>query len=143
MATTAVPTLTSEGWVTAPDKKCDRLLMNAFASDASQSNAFAGAVCSIQNVIYLNNGDPVTCGDEIASALTALYERYFAAATFKATVTEFADLSGRYDIAIEGTVVQENRKYDFGRMVESANGIVVKIMTASGDVMWANETIAL
>lgn len=143
MATTAVPTLTSEGWITAPDKKCDRLLMNAFASDASQSNIYAGAVCSIQNTIYLNNGDPVACGNAIASALTSLYERYFAAATFKCTVTEFDDQSGRYDIGVEGTVVQDNRKYDFGRMVESANGIVVKIMTASGDVMWASETIAL
>lgn len=141
MGNTAVPTLTSDGWVTAVDKKCDRLLMNAFASDASQSNMFAGSVTSIQGIIYDHSDDPSAAGTVIASRLQQMYARHFDAASFRADVNEWVDKSGRYDIAITGTVVQENRKYDFGRMVESSNGIVVKMMTSTGVVLWANETL--
>ena len=141
MSNTAVPTLTSDGWVTAVDKKCDRLLMNAFASDASQSNMYAGSVTSIQSIIYANSDDPNAAGTVIAAQLQQMFGRHFDAASFRANVVEFADKSGRYDIQITGTVVQENRKYDFGRMVESLNGIVVKMMTNTGVVLWANETL--
>lgn len=140
MANTAVPTLTSEGWITAVDKKCDRLLMNAFASDKSQSNMFQG-VTSIQAIIYENSDNVDKAGVEIASALQVMFGHHFDAAIFSSNVTEFAEGNGRYDVSITGTVIQEMRKYDFGRMVKSVNGIVVELLTAQGDTLWKNASL--
>lgn len=131
-----VPTLTVEGFISAIDRKCDRILMNAFASDASQSNIFKGSVVSIQNLIYENSDDIPAAGTAIANALQRVLAEYFDSASVRATVKELPDRPGRYDIAIQGTVVENLRKYDFGRMVETANGLVQKIMNKQGDVLW-------
>ena len=136
MTTNAVPSLTSEGWITAVDKKCDRLLMNAFASDQAQSNAWLGRVTSIQYLIYQAGKDMRAAGDSIATALVLMFGRHFDAASFKATVTEYADGSGRYDIRIKGEVVQAMRRYDFGRVLESVNGMIAKFMTDKGAMIW-------
>lgn len=135
MATNAYPAL--DGWVTTVDKKCDRILVDAFASDQAQSDIFLGSVTSIQYIIYQNGKDIIGAGNQIANQLQKLYMRYFDAAVFSAKVTEFSDKSGRHDIAITGSVVQGGRRYDFGRQLEYANGMFVKLMTSSGAVLWA------
>jgi hypothetical protein len=134
MANNAYPSL--GGWITTVDKKCDLILVDAFASDHAQSDIFLGSVTSIQYIIFSNGQDILGAGNEIANALQKLYMRYFDAAIFSAKVTEFADKSGRHDIAITGSVVQEGRKYDFGRQLEYSNGMFVKLMTTSGAVLW-------
>lgn len=141
MPTNAVVTLSSDGWVTAIDKKCDRILMNAFASDFSQSNAFAGQITSIQHMIYAAGQDVNSAGTTIANALERLYNRFFDSAIFKCTVTAWGDNSGRYDLAIQGTVAQAGRKYDFGRQLSSANGKIVQFLTKTGEVIWSNQTV--
>lgn len=135
MPTNAYPAL--DGWITAVDRKCDRILMDTFAADQAQSNIFLGNVTSIQYIIYSNGQDIIGAGNEIANALQRLFLRYFDAAIFTAKVAEFKDKSGRYDIALTGQVVQGGRRYDFGRQVEFANGLIVKIMTDTGVLLWS------
>lgn len=141
MPKNAVITLSSDGWVTAIDKKADRILMNAFASDFSQSNMFAGQITSIQHMIYAAGQDVHAAGTTIANALEKLYQRFFDAAVFKCTVSAWGDNSGRYDLAFQGTVTQDGRRYDFGRQLSSANGKVVQYLTKSGEVIWSNQAV--
>lgn len=132
----SVPTLTAEGMVKAVDRKCDRILMNMFASDAGQSNVFSGQVVSIQDIIYKYSDDVKAAGDAVAAKVELVLKRYFDAATVRAVVTELPDKPSRYDISIRGSVVELSRRYDFGRMVESANGMVQKIMNDRGELLW-------
>lgn len=131
-----VPSLTTEGFVKAIDRKCDRILMNMFASDGGQSNVWAGSVVSIQDIIYQYSDDVTAAGNNIANAMERVLSAYFDAATVSARVTEIADRPGRYDISITGSVIENMRRYDFGRMVESANGMVQKIMNNKGVELW-------
>lgn len=132
----AIPTLTSEGFVSAIDRKCDRALINLFASDASQSNVFLGRVYSIQDVIYRFSNNIPEVGREVARIIEIVLKTYFDDAFVTGRVSEIPDKPGHFDIAINGTVVENMRKYDFGRMVESANGMVQKLMTNTGSVLW-------
>lgn len=131
-----VPSLSAEGFIRAVDRKCDRILMNAFASDASQSNVFSGSVVSIQDIIYRHSDDVSAAGTTIANALQTVLRAYFDTASVSASVKELSDKPGRYDISITGTVVENMRKYDFGRQVETANGLVQRIMNKQGQVLW-------
>lgn len=135
---TGYPSLTAEGFIFAVDRKCDRILMSMFASDAGQSNMFAGSVTSIQNIIYLNSDDVNAAGTAVAAGIERVLSRYFDGANVQGVVTDIVDKPGRVDISIQGSVVQNNRRYDFGRMLESANGMIQSIMNNQGEVLWTN-----
>ena len=133
-----VPSLSVEGFVKPSDRKCDRILINLFACDAGQSNVFRGQVVSVQDIIYRNSDDVFNAGTEIAASIQRVLNSYFDAAMISASVKELVDKPGRYNIIINGHVVENNRRYDFGRQVEAANGMVVRMLTEQGESVWMN-----
>lgn len=130
------PSLSSEGFITTIDRKCDRALINMFASDASQSNVFMGNVTSIQDILYRYSDKVTEAAAEIGRAVETVLSRYFDAAQIRGQVEDLPNEPGRVNIIISGTVVEGYRRYDFGRQVESVNGLVQRILNNQGAVIW-------
>lgn len=71
MSITAIPVLGPEGFLTDPHEKLKVALAHAYASDFSQSEAFAGKVASVSHVVAEFMEDSLHLGHELERMLTA------------------------------------------------------------------------
>jgi len=123
----AVPSLSSDGFITEIRKKADMVMAHYFASDYSQSNAFLGEVTSLAYQVQQYGSDTNRLKEEIETKLTRYLERYFDAASVTVTITDGTS-ANRYNIDFDAMVVKDNLRYSVGRLVEVQNGRLANII---------------
>lgn len=73
----AVPTLSTQGYVTEPAAKLDYLLTYFITTDSAQSTTFSRAMVSLQAIVEAYSGDPQGTATEITNKLTRYLSRYY------------------------------------------------------------------
>lgn len=73
----AVPTLSTQGYVTEVAAKLDFLLTYFITTDVAQSTTFAKSMISLQAIVEAYSGDPQGTATEITNKLTAYLSRYY------------------------------------------------------------------
>lgn len=124
----AVPSLSTDGWVTDIRKKADLVIAHYLASDYSQSNVFLTRITSLAYQVQTYGHDPEQLQPLIQSSLQAYLERYFESATVKVTIESSEQGTARYDIRFDGVVTQGGLRYSVGKLIEVQNNKVKRIM---------------
>lgn len=123
------PSLTSEGFVSDPQRVAAYLMTNALASDASQSNLFRGAVTSIQSIIQGAGQDVRKMTQGIQTGLEDMYRRYFDQVNFDVKIEPIsADKPNTLNIRLEGSVVSNGTRYDLGRALMVNEGVIQQVI---------------
>lgn len=126
----AVPSLSTDGWVTDIRKKADLLLAHYFASDYSQSNVFLSRITSLSYQVQTFGHDPTQLRTLIQNGLETYLSRYFDSVEVNVTIEKGArGDTARYDIRFDGVVVQDGLRYSIGRLIEIQNNKVKRVMT--------------
>lgn len=105
MATEALATLDTDGYVRDPAKIAARLLKYFFKSDFSQTNTYRGYIKSLPWIIAQNPNKIQAIKDSIESALTSLFSSHFDAVAVVINHEMLVDSStgletGRVDIRV-------------------------------------------
>ena len=125
-----VPTLSSDGFVTAIPSKADRLLSYFFLSQASQSNAYRGKIASLPSLIQQYGNDDYSLRTALERTLTDMLGSYFEQVSVTVTVTKGDDtkVPGRMDVSVSVDVIDNGISYSFGRLVQVLNSKIQRII---------------
>lgn len=124
-----LPSLSMTGWIDEPAERADRAMSYYFASDYSQTEIFAGKVVTLQWQLEEYSQDTNRLNQEMTSYLTEYFNRYFDSATVEIDISEITDDEERLDIELRCTLVEKGKTYSLGRLIQSVNSKVVKILT--------------
>lgn len=129
MAIKPVPSLSLSGFINELRDKSDRLMSYFFYSDASQSNVYLGEVSSLPDIIQKYGNDKDSIATEMDDALQKYLERYFdiVEVEVKINIPENAT-DNRMEILCEIIVGENGVKYDFAKILNTANGKLTTIM---------------
>lgn len=128
--TTAIPTLSSIGWVTTIEEKGDYLLSWFLTSEYSQSVLYHGRVASLQYLIKAHANDPSNLEADIESTLRQVFTAAFGDDTkVSVSVVEHdpEQEPGKLTIQLNCMIREDGLDYSLGRRVESLNGKLTKI----------------
>ena len=128
MPDVAYPSLTSEGYVHQPDRKLDRLLACAFASDYSQSNRFRGKVTSVQYQIAEHKEDASALAAAIRSSLEQYLGRYYEAVALRVVVEPLEADFTKLNIQLSGSVQVGQSRLDLAKTIPYRNGVLTNLM---------------
>lgn len=126
----AVPTLTAEGYVREPNRMVDRLLANAFASDASQSNTAHGNIISIQAIIAECGQDMSLLQRTMQGSLQSLFGRYFDTAEIRVEIKPISDSEPyRMNIEVQSGLTLDGKRYNLARaLLSTPQGVLVNLL---------------
>ena len=135
-AVTPVPTLSTQGWVTDPSMKFDKLLADFFLADHNQSYIYKGSIVTLQGLIEKNGNRINSLIGELQRSLTSYLERYYTAVDVEVrpennTIT---DPKGRMTLIISVGVNDKGTQKQFGRLLESNNGAMQRIKNLNDGV---------
>lgn len=129
MSDVVVPVLSSEGWITDIRKKADQVMAYFFASDYSQSNLFYTNIASLAWLVQQYGNDTTALQSAVESTLQQYLERYFTGVRLTVTIEDTTETGGgRYNIILDATVVEGEYRYSLGKLIETQNNKVVKII---------------
>lgn len=125
----AVPSLSTEGFVTDIRKMCDLLLAHYFASDFSQSNCFMGEISSLAYQVQQLGSEPERLKTDIETKLTQYLEAHFDAAIVNVKITPgTSGTPNRYNIDCDATVIKGDQRYSVGHLLETLNGKMISVI---------------
>ncbi len=129
MTIPAVPSLSTDGWVTDIRKKADLVLAHYFASDYSQSNVFLSKITSLAYQVQQAGSNTFELKRLIESDLQQYLGRYFDNVQVDIRI-EDEDSSGtnRYNIVFDATVAENGIRYSVGRLIEVQNSKIKRIV---------------
>lgn len=124
----AIPTLSSQGWVTALEVQVDSIFSWFLTSDYSQSVLYHGQIRSLPWIIQRYERTPNALTEEIRRVLDDLFGRYFDSARTSADYEEVNDPStNRYNLLVSCTIENAGKEYNLSRLISVVNGKVSKI----------------
>lgn len=123
----AIPTLSSEGWVTNIDQRIDRILAYMLVSDASQSTFFQGSVNSVQAILQRYGGEEVDLQDAIRELLRRAFERSFERSSVDVRVRERSPGSNELIVEFYIEVSDKGETRNVGASAEYINGVFQRI----------------
>lgn len=129
MTVAAVPSLSTDGWVTDIRKKADLVMAHYFASDYSQSNVFLSKITSLAYQVQREGHNTFELKRLIESDLQQYLGRYFDNVQIDVRI-EDEDASGtnRYNIVFDATVAEHGIRYSLGRLIEVQNSKIKRIV---------------
>lgn len=132
MARTAVPSLSTSGWVESLIEKTDILLSHFFLADYHQSSLYKGSVTSLPWIIANYGNDQIKVTDKMRIALEQYFSRYFDSSVWQVTaeVPENA-ADNRMILHMYGTVMQEGKEYSVAKSVETADNRFIRVLQAN------------
>lgn len=135
-AVTPVPTLSTQGWVTDPSMKFDKLLADFFLADHNQSYIYKGSIVTLQGLIEKNGNRINSLIGELQRSLTSYLERYYTAVDVevKPENNTITDPKGRMTLIISVGVNDKGTQKQFGRLLESNNGAMQRIKNLNDGV---------
>lgn len=128
--------MTLAGAVTEPDAVCDQILMSAFASDYSQSNAFLGHISSFQYIVQHSDGNYRTLATSLERMFDNLFKRYFPVTDLTCTTRVLEDDPSKIGVTLSGSLTTSaGQRYDLAAQLIAADGLVVKMLVGER-VLW-------
>lgn len=127
-----VPTLSEDGWASAPTTVGDYLFCHFYLSENSQSYLYLGNITSLPGLIQQFKDD--TNGLQLAaqSRLAQYFGRYFSNVSVEAAVTPEAEDSSRYTLELYISYTDEEGKpYVLGKVFSVMNTKIAKVIDAN------------
>lgn len=126
---TAIPTMSSIGWVSTIEEKGDRAVSYFLTSEYSQSVLYYGNISSLQWLVKTYGHDPIILEREVSEALDGLMARYFEnrSVTEVRVLEDSSDTPGKLTIQFSCIVREGNREYSIGRRVQFLNATIIDI----------------
>jgi len=131
MASQALPTLDTAGWVTDVAEKAERLLGYFITSEASQSNIFLCNIQSLPAVIQSTGSDFIILRRTVEDQINALFRPYFQGVTTNVTI-EPITINGiasdaQFTIRLELKVSEGGVNHSLGRLLSVSNSSLNKV----------------
>lgn len=126
---TPVPTMSTQGWVTDPAIKFDKLLADFFLADHNQSYIYKGSIQTLQGLIEKNGNQINSLIGELQQVLRTYLERYYTTVDLdvKPENNMITDPKGRMTLIITVGVNDRGTQKQFGRLLEANNGAMQRI----------------
>ncbi len=123
-----VPSLSSSGWVTSPAEKADLLFSYYLTSEDSQSLLYAGNIVSLPAQVQSAGHDALELRSRIRNDLQNYLSPYFEQVIVEVETEENPNDSGRLEIRVECTVVDNATTYSLGRLISTVNSKITNII---------------
>lgn len=133
---TPVPTLSTQGWVTDPSIKFDKLLADFFLADHNQTYFYKGNVKSLQGLIEKNGSEINALISDLNTTIKTYLERYYdmVEVNVSAANNQYTDPKGRMQLNISIGVNDRGTQKQFGRLLEANNGAMQRISNINDGV---------
>lgn len=133
---TPVPTLSTQGWVTDPSTKFDKLLADFFLADHNQTYLYKGNVKSLQGLIAKHGTSIQGLIEELQVTLKTYMERYYDLAEVSVTPANdmYLDPVARMELKISIGVNDKGTQAQYGRLLESKDGAMQRISNINDGV---------
>lgn len=124
-----VPTMSTQGWVTDPTIKFDKLLADFFLADHNQSYFYKGSIKTLQGLIEKNGTHISPLIGELNQALVNYLERYYTAVEVDVRSQNDMDTDPKGQMTLIVTIgVNDNgTQKQFARLLDTDNGAMKKI----------------
>ncbi len=129
MASAAVPSLSTDGWIKAINSKADYLLSYFFESQASQTTTFKGRIHSLSYIIATYMNDNISMESVIRDSLEELLLAYVD--EVDVTVNVAPDKSSddvSYNIYISAIISDNDETYNLSYLVGTSNSVISKVI---------------
>ena len=133
-------TLSSAGWVTAPDITADRLLSYFFISNHSQSNTHRGKVKSLTKILEQETGNLVFLRQAVTEALTQLFSPFYDSVQVDVKIAAPTDRMLAADARPTGAVHGSEERTNIIVSIDMTKG--GKVYTLGRSIMLVNNTIS-
>lgn len=126
---TPVPTMSTQGWVTDPAIKFDKLLADFFLADHNQSYIYKDSIQTLQGLIEKNGNQINSLIGELQQVLRTYLERYYTTVDLDVRPENnmITDPKGRMTLIITVGVNDRGTQKQFGRLLEANNGAMQRI----------------
>lgn len=118
--TTAIPSLSTQGWVNTIEEKGDLALSYFITTEYSQSMLYAGQLASLPYLVKRYGTDPLALQSEVTSVLDRMIRSYFGE-TVTVVVNVFEadpEKPGQLTIQFRCIIRENGLEYNLGRRVE-------------------------
>lgn len=126
MASNALPTLSTFGWVNATAEKADKLFSHFFASDALQSHVYRGNITSLPNLIQQYGNDPNAITNKMRQELSIYLGRYFDSVDVEVNY-EMVDES-LIKLKVYARLTEKGKEYSLGKLLEVSGNTIKQII---------------
>lgn len=126
---TPVPTMSTQGWVTDPSTKFDKLLSDFFLADHNQTYLYKGNVKSLQGLIEKHGTRIQSLIEELQVTLRTYMERYYDIVEVSVLPANdmYIDPTARMELKISIGVNDRGTQAQFGRLLEAKDGSMQRI----------------
>ena len=130
--TTVVPSVSTQGWLTIPGEKADRLLSYFFSSEYSQTKSYYGRISSLPFLIasYQNRLDDLKVA--ISKDLNALMASFFDKVLIEVDVVPDDSSETRYTIKLSAKIIDDEVSYELARVIRIKDSVINKIIKITG-----------
>jgi len=127
--TQAIPTLSTAGFVTDIPTMIDRMFSYYLTSEYSQSNLFQGKILSLQKQIQAYQHDRNLLITNVRDELEGYFNSVADSTTVKVSLDDpNPDDPNRINITLEAMVVKNNKAYSVGKLIETQDSKILKII---------------
>lgn len=137
MASSCLPTLTLDGFVTNKQIMLSKIWEYFLTSEYSQSNVFHGDIFSFKYIMATASGQ-LECSRIIEENLSNLFRKYYETVLVDVIVEDVGD-TGTQRVKISVTVKEDDKSYYLADEVEYTNGKIENFETAL-DEMYSTYT---
>lgn len=129
-----IPTLSTAGFVSDVPTMIDRMFSYYLTSDYSQSNIFHGSILSLQKQIQAYQHNPLELTNNIRDEL----EGYFGSIADSVSIQVDTDVPNpddpsRINITLAAIVVKAGKSYSVGRLIETQDSKIMKIIKLNNE----------
>lgn len=126
---TPVPTMSTQGWVTDPSTKFDKLLADFFLADHNQTYLYKGHVKSLQGLVAKHGTHIQSLIEELRVVLKTYLERYYDIVEVSVNPANdmYLDPTARMELKISIGVNDRGTQAQFGRLLEAKDGAMQRI----------------
>lgn len=123
------PTMSTQGWVTDPSLKFDKLLSDFFLADHNQSYVYAGSIKTLQGLVETHGTHINSLISDLNVTLKTYLERYYdmVEVNVRSANNQVTDPRGRMTLEIMIGVNDRGTQKQFGRLLEAVNGSMQQI----------------
>lgn len=134
---TPVPTLSTQGWVTDPSTKFDKLLADFFLADNNQTYLYKGNVNSLQSIIAKNGNRIQGLIEDLQVSLRVYLERYYDLVEVSVAPANdiYLDPVARMELSITIGVNDRGTQAQYARLLEAKDGAMQRISNINDGVV--------
>jgi hypothetical protein len=129
MTTTAVPTLSEDGWVTDPGKMLDYLFSYYILTDAQQTIVFRDSIISLPATYHLYINDPDGLAEAIRSDFSKLLDRHFSNSEVQCYAKQDPISPSIYYLFLSAIITDDSgTRYELNKITQLREGRSTKVI---------------